>query len=201
MREGNAEPVRPLSVLQESLERELTGDRVTIRALLCTLGRKSTELVLMLLSLPAIVPTPGIPAGLIFGTALSLVALQILIKAKRVSLPHPIERLEFSRSRLLDIVTRANGKMAFVERRLRERWLSFLSPTSVKALALLLVLMGVLIALPIPFGNVLPGIASLLVALGLMSRDGLVVAVGVGFGFLALSTFLVLVVGSWRLLT
>lgn len=201
MREGDGEPVRPLSVLQESLERQLTGDRVTIRALLCTLGRKSTELVLMLLSLPAIVPTPGIPAGLIFGTALSLVALQILIKAKRVSLPHPIERLEFSRSRLLAIVTRANGKMAFVERRLRERWLSFLSPTSVKALALLLVLMGVLIALPIPFGNVLPGIASLLVALGLMSRDGLVVAVGVGFGFLALSTFLVLFVGSWRLLT
>jgi hypothetical protein len=42
-------------------------------------------------------------------------------------------------------------------------------------LALIVTLMGSLIALPIPFGNTLPGFAVILLGLGLSAGDGLAV--------------------------
>jgi hypothetical protein len=41
--------------------------------------------------------------------------------------------------------------------------------------ALVMALMGILIALPIPFGNTLPGLAVILLGLGLALGDGLAV--------------------------
>ena len=62
-----------------------------------------------------------------------------------------------------------------VERRLRPR-ASLLAAGPIRPLlALVVALMGILIALPIPFGNTLPGLAVILMGLGLALGDGLAV--------------------------
>jgi Exopolysaccharide synthesis, ExoD len=55
---------------------------------------------------------------------------------------------------------------------------------------------GSLIALPIPFGNVVPGLAVLLIALGLARHDGLMIVAGLAMSIAALTTSVLLVYGS-----
>ena len=60
--------------------------------------------------------------------------------------------------------------------------------------------MAVLIALPIPFGNMLPGIAVFLIALGLAQRDGGAVAAGLVFAVPACAFSGSVLVGGWWLI-
>jgi hypothetical protein len=39
-------------------------------------------------SVPAINPTPGIPAGLVFGSAVALLSIQVILGAERLRLPN-----------------------------------------------------------------------------------------------------------------
>jgi len=60
-------------------------------------------------------------------------------------------------------------------------------------------LMACIVLLPIPFGNVLPALALVLVGLGLVFRDGLAVALGLVGAGLALfaTTGLMLMAWAW----
>ena len=50
-----------------------------------------------------------------------------------------------------------------------------------------IVLLGFALILPVPFGNPPPGIALILLGLGLMARDGLAVLIALCLGLLALA--------------
>jgi hypothetical protein len=55
-----------------------------------------------------------------------------------------------------------------------------------RLLALMCLVLAVAIAMPIPFANLLPGICVLLMALGMVQRDGLFAAGGLAGGLLLL---------------
>ena len=58
--------------------------------------------------------------------------------------------------------------------------------------------MAALIILPIPFGNVLPALALMLLGLGLAFRDGVLVLVGAATGGLALLSTSALAFAAWH---
>ena len=62
-------------------------------------------------------------------------------------------------------------------------------------------IMAVLIALPIPFGNVLPGLAVLAIALGLAQRDDVAVLAGLVLAVLSVLTSVALIYGGWALIS
>jgi hypothetical protein len=62
-------------------------------------------------------------------------------------------------------------------------------------------LMGVLIALPIPFGNTLPGLSVILMGLGLAIGDGLAVLGALILAVLATGISIALVWAAWSGLT
>ena len=72
-------------------------EKVTLEGLLQSLGDKAIAFVLVVFAIPAIIPTPGIPAGMIFGTALAILSLQIMFGAKKLVLPGFLGRLSISR--------------------------------------------------------------------------------------------------------
>ena len=75
------------------------------------------------------------------------------------------------------------------------------APQAVRGLGLVVLIMAVLIALPIPFGNTLPGLAILALALGLAQRDGLAIAGGLGIALVAGMVSMALIGGSWHLVS
>jgi hypothetical protein len=68
-----------------------------------------------------------------------------------------------------------------------------------RGLAFVVGLMGVLIALPIPLGNVLPAVALIGLGLGLLRKDGLATLVGVSSALLGLLWPAAMVAAAWSL--
>ncbi|TQN59961.1 exopolysaccharide biosynthesis protein, partial [Agrobacterium tumefaciens] len=71
---------------------------VTVGDLLRAMGDQGIAVVLLMFAIPAIIPTPGIPAGLVFGIALALLSMQIVFGAERLRLPRRLSAVGVPRA-------------------------------------------------------------------------------------------------------
>ena len=114
------------------------------------------------------------------------------MRAPRPWLPERARRKELSEKALKLVRTKGRSTLEFVERFSRPRSPWLLSPLVLKVVAVVLALVGVVLVLPIPFMNSLPGVALILVGVGLSERDGLFVLAGTSLSvalLLALALF------------
>ncbi|SCX25702.1 Exopolysaccharide synthesis, ExoD [Agrobacterium sp. DSM 25558] len=176
-------------------------EKVTLAGLLDKLGDKAIAFILLVFAIPAIIPTPGIPAGMIFGTALAILSLQIIFGSRTLRLPGFLGRLSVSRSIIELTAEKAAPRLAKLESLLRPRGHVLTKSLGVPAIGIVIFLMAILIALPIPFGNMLPGLAVLAFALGLAQRDGVAVLVGLFLAVLAVVTSGAIIYGGWALIS
>jgi hypothetical protein len=145
------------------------------------------------------VPTPRIPIGALFGWALAFVGLQMVLGSQQLRLPGRLARLRIGQGQLERMVGRAAPHLERIERWLQMRVVGLSAPRAVRALGAVVFAMGVLIVLPIPFGNTLPALAVFALALGLAQRDGIAVVVGLALAAIATATSAALIGGSWWL--
>ncbi len=176
-------------------------EKVTLEGLLQSLGDKAIAFVLVVFAIPAIIPTPGIPAGMIFGTALAILSLQIMFGAKKLVLPGFLGRLSISRSIIELTASKAAPRLAKLEKMLRPRGHVLSKHLGPAVIGIVIFLMAVLIALPIPFGNVLPGLSVLAIALGLAQKDDVAVLTGFALALLSMVTSVAIIYGGWALIS
>lgn len=188
----NAAPQRPAGTASRQLaalaEVATGGGSMTLGELLATMGRSSFAFAILFLSLPALTPIPG-PFGMFFGSCLAIVSLQIIAGKRAIWLPQILAKKRLSASTVELVVRHTSPLVARVEAILRRDRLKRL--TGRKAEILLGVpvfLLAVAVALPIPFGNFLPVAALVVIALGLMERDGLATLFGILLAAVALGT-------------
>lgn len=175
------------------------GDRshVTVDEIVGHFGSDaSVGWLLLVLAIPALVPSPGIPLGMVFGTALALLALHLTFGPRPVTLPKWVARRRLP-GRYLGVATAKLGPVIQrLERLSRPRLAALIHPRAVRLIGLVILFNAVLIILPIPLGNTLPAMAVMSVALGLISRDGAAVAAGFGLSVTALAASAALVGGA-----
>ncbi len=149
--------------------------------------------LLLQLAVPALVPSPGVPLGMIFGTGLALLALHLTFGPRPVRLPTWIARRRLATSSLDAATARLKPMIERLERLTRPRLAALVRPSVIRLLGLVVLVNAVLIILPIPLGNTLPAMAVMTMALGLIARDGMAVAAGLGLsvGAVAVSAALV----------
>ncbi len=176
-------------------------EKVTLAGLLEKLGDKAIAFVLLVFAIPAIIPTPGIPAGMIFGTALAILSLQIMFGSRKLMLPGFLGRLSVSRSLIEITAEKAAPRLAKLEGLLRPRGHVLAEHLGPVSIGIVIFLMAVLIALPIPFGNMLPGLAVLAIALGLAQKDDMAVLTGLGLAVLSVLTSGAIIYGGWALIS
>ena len=159
---------------------------VSLDELVSAMGRSSIAFAILILSLPALTPIPG-PFGMVFGSCLAIVSIQIIAGFRRIWLPKFLGQRRIS-SRVIDVMVRYTAPLvARVETLLRKNRMRHLAgPRAQVFMGVPVLLLAIAVALPIPFGNFLPVAALVMIALGLMERDGLVTILGVGMGVIAL---------------
>lgn len=162
------------------------GAPLSIETLLQRLGETSFGLVLIILALPAFIPVPMVPSGLVFGPALALIAWQCWTGAKVPRLPDWIGKRELSVSQAIAVLRATLPVLNRIEPFLRPRWKRLTGERARTWLSIPIFIMGAIIALPIPFGNQVPGLALIAFAFGMLARDG-----GAIFAGLVLSTIAV----------
>jgi hypothetical protein len=166
--------------------RRLPGDPLTVGGIVGRLGEHSPALVLLLAGTLAVVPSPGLPVGFVFGSIALLVALRTAWRPGPVHLPRRLARRRVPRTLIEGLVRTAPTLLRRLERRSRPRLGVFVRGPAASLGYLMVALQALLVALPVPFGNTLPGIAIVLLALGLARGDGAVVAAGHVTGLVAL---------------
>ncbi len=169
-------PPAPLAQRLRAAAAALRDERVTLAGLLQAHGPAAHGSLLLMLAVPCMLPIPG--TGTLLGVGLLGLALAMWRQHDTVALPARVASLEISghwARRVLSILARV---YAVAGRFSRMRLAHALSAPMHRALAVAVAVMAVILILPIPFGNVLPALAVLLMGLGLVFRDGLVALAG-----------------------
>jgi len=145
-------------------------DILRLGPLLHGLGPRAFGVLLFLAIPPAFFP--GV-AAFIGSPVIILVGLQLLLARQSAWLPAWLASRGPHRRLLIRFDERMSPWLARLERWVRPRWPGLIGhPLASMFTGLLLVLLGVLLALPIPFTNVVFALLLLLLALALLERDG-----------------------------
>jgi hypothetical protein len=150
------------------------------------LGDRGLGLIVLVLALPNIVPGPVMPGfSTVFGLPIALLSVRLIERNPKPHLPAWVTRRAVRRARFRALVTRAAPLLRRIEKVLRPRpsWLT--SSTGLRVIGVAVLVSGVLLALPVPFGNWFPGLAIALLALGLLEKDGRMLALGLVFAVLS----------------
>lgn len=162
-------------------------ERISIGDLVQRLGQSGFGLALIVLALPAMIPIPG-PFGMITGCCLVLIACQMLIGCHRLALPRFLADRHVTADGAKAVIDRFLPWITRLEAMVREgRWRFLTGRSSHVLVGVPVFLLAVVLALPIPFGNVGPVASLLVIGLSLVARDGLALMIGL---VLSLATFI-----------
>lgn len=167
-----------LSDTIEILSSGCAGDSISFDDLTSTLGDKCFAGMLFLLAAPNILPMPPGVSGAT-GVALALLSAQLVIGLRRPWFPGFMLRREVSTEKFAAIGTRLEPLTRRAEALITRRLDVLTGLVGRRLIGLMCVFLAVVLALPIPFGNVVPAAAIALFALGLLARDGAAVLAGV----------------------
>lgn len=172
-------------------------DRVCLQDLLNELGDRAFGPTLLLCALPEALPLPVAGISALIGIPLLLVSTQLTLGFRYPWLPRQILKRPLKRQHFEQLMGPAIRYLKKTERILKPRWQFFTHPAFERCVGLLLMILAVIISLPIPFGNMVPAIAIVFICLGMIEKDGLVLAVSsllacviLGFAIAAIFTFL-----------
>lgn len=156
------------------------------------LGKRSFGMLLFVCTLPAFIPIPGV-GGAVSGPLVILIGVQLLFGMRMPWLPGFIARRGPHRRSMTHFRDRLSPWLQRLERLVRPRLPAMLDHRLASAgSGLLLILLGLLLSLPIPFTNFLFGALLLLFALALLERDGRLMVVAWVGGLTAVTVFGVL---------
>lgn len=169
-------PERTSEVLRELAEGE--SERVTFREILTGLRHRAFGFTLLIFALPCCLPMPpGIPT--VCGIAIVIIALNLIGARQRLWLPSAIADKSVARADLRRMVDRLAPKLAKLEKVCKPRWAVVTEPVGKILIGIVIFALGFIMILPIPFlGNMPPGFAATVIAIGMTERDGLVVLIG-----------------------
>lgn len=190
-----------LSQLLARLTSDPSMARISLARLLGGLGDRSFGCALLVLALPAWIPVLPPPVRSVFGLPLGVIAAQMLLGRSTLVAPGWVARRSMERERASRIVTRARPWLERAERLARPRLSRFSDATVHRRLGALLLVNAALIAVPLPMTTSGPALATGVIALGLIERDGLFVVVGAVLSLLAMAATAVFWTGVWLGLT
>jgi hypothetical protein len=182
-------------------------DHLKLGDLLSGLRQTAFGMLLFVAVLPAFIPIPGV-AGAISGPLVMLIGAQLLFCLRKPWLPGFLARRGPYRRSMVRFRDRMARWLGWLEKVVRPRMESVLDhPIASAFTGLLLVLLGLMLALPIPFTNYVFGVLLLLFVFALLERDGALMLVAwlagaiavVVFGFVSgnLVQMLVQMVDGW----
>ena len=177
-------PVRVSRVLRDLLAANAGVETFTLQHLVTSLEDRSAAATLMLVSIPAIAPVPG-TTGMV-GTPTISIAGSLIAGRPTVRLPHKLLAQAIPRRSLALAIHAILPILERMERVTKERWSWLSTPTAHRIIGVLVFLLALPLTFPI-LGFGLPHAASLFtIALGMIERDGLMIALGVVAGVASL---------------
>ena len=159
--------------LAELVSAEL-GGTVQLGALLDELEERAYGATYLLLAAVNLLPIPLPGSTTVIGAALVFVALQELAGREAPWIPARIRRLSLSRAMLARALERVDRQLPHPS----PRWQITPHAALTRLNAVAVVVLGLVLALPIPFANALPALAICALGAGMLAEDARTIALG-----------------------
>ena len=168
--------LRMSEVLQRFLEKH-QGDEVRLRDLFNEMENRAFASTLLLCALPEALPLPIAGISALVAMPLMLVSGQLVLGFQKPWLPDWVLDQPFKQEHSQLAISATIPFLEKLEYFFEPRWPLFTSPEAERCVGVILLFLSLIIALPIPFGNMLPAIIIVLICLGLIEKDGLIIAI------------------------
>lgn len=155
------------------------GECISFDDLTSALGSKCFAGLLFLLAAPNMFPTPPF-VDIALSIPLAILSVQLIFGARRPWLPGWILRREVSTEAFAKVVERLSPVTRRVEYLLKRRLDALTGKIAHRLIGAICLALSIMLFLPVPLGNAVPGAAIALFALGLMNRDGITIVAGIG---------------------
>lgn len=161
------------------LERLGHGDQPTLslREVVDAFGERGFGALILILSLMALFPWP--PGGkAIFSAPIILLSAEMALQRDRVWLPGWILNARVNRAAYRKTSLKILKPLRFVERLTKPRLPLLTNDAADVLVGVLCILLAMMMALPVPFGDALPGLTLAIFGLAIIQRDGFAVIAG-----------------------
>ena len=170
-------------------------DKITFADLKTSLHERGFGLLLLIFSLPLVAVPPGLTMVACLPSA--FLSVQMVIGMDSPWFPKWLGKRTIKRSTLAAIIKKLNPFLYKIERIMRPRLPIASSKKGEQVIGIFALCFSLSIAIPLPFTNFVPSIAIAVMSLGLLSRDGLIIIVGMIVGTIGCTmTFTVLFFGT-----
>ncbi|MBI1252561.1 MAG: exopolysaccharide biosynthesis protein [Alphaproteobacteria bacterium] len=182
--------VAALRAMADRAEREAPDGALPVARLIDQLDERAFGILILLLSLPCLVP--ALPGAQIIAVPIFLLAVQMLAGRDEPWLPGWFLRLDVKTTWLVAMARFAERRLAWAERAARPRLVFLAHGAAEKAVAAVLVVAALTIMLPVT--NTIPSLGVTLIALGLIARDGVFILAGAAVAFAWIAVVAVVIV-------
>ncbi|WP_342343896.1 exopolysaccharide biosynthesis protein [Chthonobacter albigriseus] len=174
-RRSRSRPPRFSTVLR--LLGEEPDERITFIKLIETFGDRVFGALMFIFAVPNVIPLPP-GTSAVLGAPLLLIAAQLAVGRRTLWLPPAIRERSIARADFRNLIGRTLPYLRWTERLLAPRLLVMFGPLGDRLIGIACLLLAVILFLPIPLGNMLPGLAISFFSLALLQRDGVAALVG-----------------------
>jgi hypothetical protein len=190
---------RRLSELFALMAAEATGP-ITVAAIRDALGDRSFAALLVFFASFNLLPLPP-GASIIFGAPLVIVSIQMVFGSRTAWLPKIIMEKSLDAERFRQIASKLIPRLEQLERWIRPRYWPFWRRQGDRVIGAIALVLAIAVVLPVPFGNWLPALATVLVGLALSERDGVLFAIGAVTGLASLAVIGAVVASAGAILS
>jgi len=178
---------RSTSALLGDLAAAVGAPRITIAEIVVALRNRAYGMLLIVFGAPCLVAAPP-PVPMLCGVVVVLVAANMVAGRLSLWLPGWLARRDLPRATLARLIRRILPTAIRIERYCRPRLFLMSARAGRRLVGAMLLALGIVVILPISvIGNVLPGLAIVILGMGLSQRDGMVIGAGLLLGAAALA--------------
>ena len=171
----------PASQLLEELAAEKKNTKtISFGEINDYLSERGFAILMILFSFPMAIPLPYPPGfTTILGLPLLLFSIQMIMGLNKPSLPKWIANKSITTSHLIFAIEKSAKYFVKIEKLLKPRLPYFSSIHGEKLIGIVSTLCAITVVLPIMFGNAVPSAGILIMALGLLGKDGMLIIIGI----------------------
>lgn len=178
-----------LSATLDALASDESRDRISIRDIFGAMGDRAFGALMLIFALPNVFPTPP-GTSAVLGAPLVFLTAQLTFGLSPW-LPAFIADRSLSRKDFGAIAARITPWLSWAEKMLKPRLTVLVQPPFENVIGFICLILAVVLALPVPLGNILPAFAICLFSFAILERDGVFAIFG-----LAMSAVSAVVVGG-----
>ena len=163
------------------------GASVTMQTIMDRVSVKSFGILLVILAIPSAMPVPAPGYSIPGGIALLLLGAQIFRRRDYPWLPKRVLEKEVHVGKKPRLVKSMVFSLRFLEFFIRPRLaFVFTNPLTLRFLALVVMLCGLSMCIPVPLTNTAPAFGVFLIGLGMLEEDGFLSGLGALAGIIGL---------------